>query len=41
MVVDGPSAPENGLLEDAAALLVPSRVLIPGPVGGDPARVRA
>jgi hypothetical protein len=37
--VDSRSEPENGKSQDAAALLVPSRALVPAPVGGDPARV--
>ena len=38
--MDGQSAPENGLSEEAAAPIVPSRALVPAPVGGDPARVK-
>jgi integrase len=38
--VDSQSEPENGHSGDAAELLVPSRALVPAPVGGDPARVR-
>jgi site-specific recombinase XerD len=38
--VDRKSEPENGPAETAAALLGPSRALVPAPVGGDPARVK-